>query len=123
MEEQQADGGDREAPALHHAEPREVRLRLLFISNAEQFNSDRLLSLQQKVQKAYRTFTASLLFLGDCIPPEYFLALCVINQGLWFCLTLFGSWWDCRNRFEDFPDNQPGITLSFHPITHTILLL
>lgn len=36
---------------------------------------------------------------------------------------LFGSWWDCHNRFEDFPDYQPGITFSFHPTTHIVLLL
>lgn len=116
-------GIDSKAPGLHHAEPPEVRLKLLFVSNAEHFNSDWLLSLQQKVQKAYRTFTAFLLFLGDCILPEYFLVFCVIHTGLWFCLMLFGSWWDCHNRFEDFPDNQPGITLPFHPIAYIILLL
>lgn len=36
---------------------------------------------------------------------------------------LLGSQWDCHNRFEDLPDNQPGITLFFHPFIHIILLL
>lgn len=63
--------------------------------------------------KADRTFTAFFLFLGCCSLPEYFLALTVVHDGLWFCLVLSGSWWDCQRLFEDFSDNQPQITPLF----------
>lgn len=73
--------------------------------------------LEAQPAKADRTFTAFLLFLGHCSLTEYFLALTVMHSGLWFCLMLSGSWWDCHRQFEDFSDNQPGITLfSFIPL-------
>lgn len=63
--------------------------------------------------KAGRASTAFLLFLGDCRLPEYFLALTFIQDGLWLCLMLSGSWWECHKQFEEFSDNEPGITLFF----------
>lgn len=118
MERQQSNGGSCKAPCLRDAEPPEVRLKLLFPVLSSLIQTD----FYPCNGKRRRLFTSFLLFLGDCILPEYFLALCVIHKGLWCCLMVFGSWWNCHNRFEDFADNQPGITLPFHPITHIILV-
>lgn len=119
MDRHQTVEGSCRAPCLCDTEPPEVRLKLLFPVLSSLIQTD----FYHCNRKCKRLFTSFVLFLGECILPEHFLALCVTHKGLWCCLMVFGSWWNCHNRFEDFADNQPGITLPFHPITHIILLL
>lgn len=65
---------------LHHREPPDVRVKLLFVSIAEQFNSGSLLLLQQKMEKAYIYCS---FVPGALHPPRVFCSsLCYAQRPL-----------------------------------------